>query len=186
MMPKLTTEYFHPEVPKKVIQKLQLFILALKERVDVYADCLETDEFEIVPIEGLARDGYIPFQQGGYELNTFATSETILSAGHRRSLNNYNEEIEVAMRDCEDDSEEQDALSCDLNNLSVMITYEVFVKDGVVTLRYGVNHEDEPYFREKHCEYITTTDYPINAFLNEPIKDMVNMLTLELSTRLPY
>ncbi len=190
---------FKSEVPAALQNKINALALHVMENWD---DFINIGERIISPeivesIHGNDYDGFIPFQDGGFQVGGFYNNnpwDNHISKGQKE----YNER---QSNDCWDQFLRDNNLASGIewDNLterqkedfssyesewfeSALVQFQVFANHfrygenkPSVTVRVSVNYKDAPYYREKYAEDLNSTGYDIDEFMKLSIEDLFTL-----------
>ena len=175
-----TFEHIKDSVPPHIQSKMfMLAAMAKNELIGDFNECYSSDG-EIENISGVAYDGFMPFQDGGFEVNAFYRNDTDESYHFSKKQTEFNERqyddlINSFTSDFELDSgwtwddltnELQESFSqyeCEWFE-PCLLSFQVFADGETVTVRLSVNYRDMPYYREKYAEDLISNDYNLAEF----------------------
>lgn len=192
----MTFSNFKSEVPAEVQNKIHALTLHILDNWDSFinrGECIIPPE-TVEEIHGNAYDGFIPFQDGGFQVGGYYSNnpwDYHISAGQKE----YNERQN---KDCWDQflSENDLDSGSEWDNLTdkqqgdfqeyesewfepALVQFQVFA-DGFaygdrkpsVTVRVSVNYKDAPYYREKYEEDLNSTRYSLEEFMRLSMEEL--------------
>jgi len=181
-------KHFRSEVSEQVRDKL----LAIANEVEneVFSMVEGYGNLRIEPISGNSYDGFISFQNGGYEVSEFIS--TGLSSGVFVT-DNERDWYESLQAQCEkdfrlDNKIEEDAELTDTNLDALseyeqsyfddqisMLRFETWIEQDneTVILRLSLGYKDAPYYRSKHDETIKEVTISVNELLEKDVSSLV-------------
>lgn len=146
----------------------------------------------INPIEGNARSGWFPFQDGGYARSTLIRNDIDISYHVTKGQTEAVEQASKNMLDSFmldygiDPDEGVDYDDDDLmNKLSeyenewhdpALLSFSVIVKEGCVGISLSVNYRDAPYYREKYGETIHEIVVDVETFMATSEQQLIETL----------
>lgn len=181
---------FKKIVPENVQEKIHSLAESI-EFDDLISGWKESEsEQEISTIDGNYRDGWIPYQDGGFSVDQFYRSDADSTYHFTQKQTEYmsryyDDMLESFYRD--NDIESPDCI--DYDSVSVMerlseyeyewfepalLQFQVFVErfdrfddnsPMQVCCRLSINYKDAPYYREKYAEDIKQEIYTIEEFM---------------------
>ena len=190
---------FKSEVPAAVQNKINALAMNVMENWNSFinsGECIISPE-TIETISGNAYDGFIPFQDGGFQVSGFYGNnpwDYHISKGQKE----YNER---QSNDCWEQFLRDNALNSGIewDNLTekqkeefsdyesewfelALVQFEVFADNfrygenkPSVTVRVSVNYKDAPYYRGKYAEDLNSTSYNIDEFMKLSIEDLFTL-----------
>lgn len=187
---------FKSEVPAAVQNKINALALHVMENWDDFinsGECIISPE-TVESIHGNAYDGFIPFQDGGFQVGGYYSNNP-LDNQFTPAQKEYNERqsndcwiqflrdsnlesgIEWDNLTDEQQSDFQDYESDWFE--PALVQFEVFANGfrygenkPSVTVRVSVNYKDAPYYRGKYAEDLNSTSYDIEEFMKLPIEEL--------------
>jgi hypothetical protein len=185
---KTEKNHFASEVPENVKDKLLAIAHEVENEVFSMVDthgCLR-----IEPIHGVGYSGFIPFQNGGFEVtdyvNTGLSSGTFLTESERDFYETLQSDCEKDFRmdnKIEDDielTEEQieafeDYEQSYFDDQLSMLRFETWIEQDneTVFLRLSIGYKDAPYYRSNHDETIKEMSFNINDLMKMSVLDLV-------------
>lgn len=190
---------FKSEVPAAVQNKINA--LAMHVMVNWHnfinsGECIISPE-TIESIHGNGYDGFIPFQDGGFQVSGFYSNnpwDCHFSNGQKE----YNERQsndcwEQFLRDNAfesgiewdnlTDQQQNDFAEYESERFEpALVQFQVFADNFAygnrapsVTVRVSVNYKDAPYYRGKYAEDLNSTSYDIDEFMKLSIEELFNL-----------
>jgi hypothetical protein len=180
------TKHFDPEVPHEV--RNQIFSLLDEGRDhDLLESLFGTDSLrgnEISDIQGMPCSGYIPFQDGGYQLT--ALFQDGYSTGkyptpqYRRFIDGRYDQARDSWAKENPDTTEMEAhynyIDSYLEDSEPLGRLSVYVKGVTVHISLGLGYSDAPYYREKYDESIVNLEVDFDTFLSYTYEQFVQLL----------
>ena len=190
---------FKSEVSAEVQNKINALALHIMENWDSFinaGECIISPE-TIESIHGNAYNGFIPFQDGGFQVSGFYSNnpwDYHISKGQKE----YNERQsndcwEQFLRDnniesgiewdnlTEKQKEEFSDYESEWFELA-LVQFEVFADNfryggnkPSVTVRVSVNYKDAPYYREKYAEDLNSTGYDMDEFMKLSLQELFDL-----------
>lgn len=190
---------FKSEVPAALQNKIHALALHVQENWDSFinsGECIISPE-TIESIHGNAYDGFIPFQDGGFQVSGFYSNnpwDCHFSQGQKE----YNERqsndcwvqflrdnnLESGIEwDNMTDQQQSDFTEYECEWFEpALVQFEVFA-DGFrygsekpsVTVRVSVNYMDAPYYRGKYAEDLNSTSYDIDEFMKLSLQELFDL-----------
>lgn len=190
---------FKSEVPAEVQNKIHALALHVMENWDDFiniGECIISPE-NIESIHGNDYDGFIPFQDGGFQVGGFYMNNPwdnhISKRQKEYNTAQSNDCWKQFLRDnnLESGIEWDNLIDGQKEDYSdyesewfdhALVQFEVFA-DGFryggnkpsVTVRVSVNYKDAPYYREKYTEDLNSTSYDIDEFMQLSIEELFNL-----------
>ena len=190
---------FKSEVPAVVQNKINALTLHVMENWDSFintGECIISPE-TIESIHGNDYDGFIPFQDGGFQVGGFYSNnpwDNHISKGQKE----YNEKQskycwDQFLRDNDlesgiewdnlTDRQQSDFAEYESEWFEpALVQFQVFADNFAygnmapsVTVRVSVNYRDAPYYREKYAEYLNSTVYDLDEFIKLSIEELFNL-----------
>ena len=165
-----------------------------------HRECTISPEI-IESIHGNAYDGFIPFQDGGFQVSGFYSNNPWDNHFSKRQKE-YNERQsndcwEQFLRDnnlesgiewdnlTERQKEDFSDYECEWFE-PALVQFQVFADNfrygenkPSVTVRVSVNYKDAPYYREKYAEDLNSTSYDLEEFMRLSIEDLFTLHKVE-------
>ena len=195
----MTFSNFKSGVPADVQNKIHALTLHIMENWDNFinrGECIISPESEEV-IHGNAYDGFIPFQDGGFEVSGDYSNnpwDYYISTMQKE----YNEQqAENCWKQFLSDNGLESGVEWD--NLTdeqqidfqeyesewfepALVQLQVFA-DGFayggskpnVTVRVSINYKDAPYYREKYEEDLNSTRYSLEEFMRLSVEELFTL-----------
>ena len=190
---------FKSEVPAAVQNKINALASDMEENWDSFVN---TGECAISPetietISGNAYDGFIPFQDGGFQISGFYSN----NPWDYHFSNGQKEYNELQSRHCWDQFLRDNDLESGIEwgNLTdqqqsdfaeyesewfepALVQFEVFADNfrygenkPSVTVRVSVNYKDAPYYRGKYAEDLNSTGYDLEEFMQLSLQELFDL-----------
>ncbi len=190
---------FKFEVPAVVRGKIKVFAEYILQNWDDFVrsgECILSPEI-MESIHGNAYDGFIPFQDGGFQVGGFYSNnpwDCHISEGQKE----YNERQSNACWEqflCDyklesgiewdnlTDRQKEDFSEYESEWFEhAFVQFQVFA-DGFqqgsgkpsVTVRVSVNYKDVPYYREKYAEDLNSTSYDLDEFMQLSLQELFDL-----------
>jgi hypothetical protein len=160
-------DHIRETVPLKIQANLKALIdLAQTDLInDLGCECVQSNE-TIEPISGVGYDGFMPWQDGGYELTAYYRNECDASFHFCAEQTEFNTAIDERAHaefyadnninplteydDLTDDQQHDlDELESNLFE-DAPVSFYAYAKDGNIILRLAINFRDAEYGREKY------------------------------------
>ena len=194
---------FKSEVPAALQNKINALALHVMENWDSFinsGECIISPE-AVESIHGNAYEGFIPFQDGGFQVSGFYGNNPLdnhISKGQKE----YNERQsnDCWNQFCRDNNLES---GLEWDNLTerqkedfssyecewfepAMVRFEVFADNfrygenkPSITVRVSINYEDAPYYQEKYAEGLNSTGYDLDEFMELSIEELFALHKVE-------
>lgn len=143
----------------------------------------------LTTIGGKPEDGYVPFQQGGFEVTDFYQCDQDTSYHLTSKQSEYMAKLDKACLEqfCEENdivnvNDIPDGMSDILSDFEAnwyeptLLRFRIYIKHNLVCMRLSVNYKDMPYYRNDSDELISEHTLSIDDFMtadnNELIKEV--------------
>ena len=190
---------FKSEVPAVVQNKINALALHV---MDNWNNFINTGECIISPetiesIHGNAYDGFIPFQDGGFQVSGFYSNNpldnqfTPAQKEYNTAQSKYCWEQFLRDNNLESGIEWDNLTERQKDEFSeyelewfepALVQFQVFADNfrygenkPSVTVRVSVNYKDAPYYREKYAEDLNSTGYDLEEFMKLSIEELFNL-----------
>jgi len=169
-----------PETQAKLLQLVEAGAEFIADRVgDAY------DAPNIEEISGVGYSGFIPFQDGGYSASFFADngwgSGRFINQKHREQVEAQEEAAYASFRrdypEEAEDSEKAFEYICDWMSDPILVYFEAFIDNDEVTVRWGWNFRDAPYYREKYADDVASTILTADEFAALSVAQIMEQLS---------
>lgn len=190
---------FKSEVPAAVQNKINALVMHVMENWDSFinsGECIISPE-TVESIHGNAYDGFIPFQDGGFQVSGFYSN----NPWDNHIGNGQKEYNERQSNDCWDQFLSDNGLESDIewDDLTdrqkedfsdyksewfepALVQFEVFADNfrygenkPSVTVRVSVNYKDAPHYREKYAEDFNSTGYDLQEFMKLSLQELFDL-----------
>ena len=199
----MKTEHFAYGVPENIRQKMLELSESVKEEfitdpytVHSWHETLSESRLDI--ISGKAFDGFIPFQDGGFEVNCLYRFDTDSTYHFTQGQTNYiNDLQESCIKDfCTDEKIEEEKLNTQENekyweyeqayfqDVAALLRFEFWIDREETKkpyfVRVSLGYTDSPYFRSKHDETLFEFQVSESALLRIESAGFVARLKREM------
>lgn len=191
----MTFSNFKSEVPAEVQNKIHALTLHILDNWDSFinrGECIIPPE-TVEEIHGNAYDGFIPFQDGGFQVGGYYSNNpwdyriTISQGEYNERQSKYCWEQFLSENGL-DSGIEWDNLTDEQKSTHAeyeqewfdpaWVQFEAFA-DGftyggepIVTVRVSINYKDAPYYREKYAEDLNSTQYELEEFMRLSVEEL--------------
>ena len=194
---------FKSEVPAVVQGKIEALSVYIMENWDDFinsGECIISPE-TVESIHGNAYDGFIPVQDGGFQVGGFYSNnpwDCHFSQGQKEyNATQSNDCWKQFLRDNNlesglewdnlTDQQQSDFTEYEREWFEpAMVQFEVFADNFAygdrkpnVTVRVSINYKDAPYYRGKYAEDLNSTSYELEEFMQLSIEELFALHKVE-------
>lgn len=168
--------HFKPHISSALQNKIRCLCDAITPFIERWANQPElVTSWELEPIEGNHVSGWIPHQDGGFQILCFIdngySSGRYICEEQRDSTQNL---LDCFRAEYGDDEENYNELH-DWMSEPCMLFFRAFVEQGKIVMQYGFNSE-APHYREKYHTILKTMCMDEAEFMDSSIVNIVKEL----------